>query len=95
MKTTFEAEVVVMPKEEVADPQGQAIEAAVNRSDLGREKSIQLEDVRVGKVIRLRLQATDRASAEQAVDTLADQILTNPNIESYHCLLKESTRATV
>ncbi|NUP89328.1 MAG: phosphoribosylformylglycinamidine synthase subunit PurS [Candidatus Sumerlaeia bacterium] len=77
----FDAEVVVMPKPEVADPQGQAIEGALAR--LGLTGEVQARHIHVGKVFRLDLEASDRAAAEQALHTLADRVLANPNIETF------------
>jgi phosphoribosylformylglycinamidine synthase subunit PurS len=82
----FEAEVVVMPKAEVADPQGQAIEGALAR--LGLTGTVQAHHVHVGKVFRLALEAADQASAEHALRTLADRVLANPNIETFKCSVR-------
>jgi len=85
----FSAEVFVMPKPEVADPQGAAIEQAVNRLDLGVEK-FKATNVRVGKVFHLDLEAPDEAAAEEALTRLADKVLANPNIEAFECKLNKS-----
>ena len=82
----FEAEVVVMPKPEVADPQGQAIEQSLSHLVLG--EPLRASQVRVGRVFRLTLEAADLASAERALHALADRVLANPNIETFTCTLK-------
>jgi phosphoribosylformylglycinamidine synthase PurS subunit len=76
-----------MPKPEVADPQGQAIEAALARLALPGCDGVTAHDVRVGKVFHLTLEAADRAVAERALRALADRVLANPNIEAFECKL--------
>ncbi len=88
MSPVFPAEVTVTPKPEVADPQGQAIEQALKRLKLG-ENEVSATHVRVGRIFHLQLDAPDRATAERVLDTLADKILANPNIETYQCTLGE------
>ena len=85
MSPLHHAEVVVMPKAEVADPQGQAIEAALSRLALGNGAPVRASHVRAGQVFRLTLDAPDRAAAEKALRTLADRVLANPNVESFEC----------
>lgn len=75
-----------MPKPEVADPQGVAIEQALKRIDLGVE-GIAAANVRVGKVFHLDLEAPDAEAARRALETLADRVLANPNIEAFECNL--------
>ncbi len=67
-----------MLKPSVNDPQGLSIRGALHA--LGFE---QVEGVRAGKLIQLRLHAPDRASAEAAVDQMCSQLLANPVIERY------------
>ena len=90
MSPVFHAEVTVMPKPEVADPQGQAIEQALGRLDVA--SGVTATHVRVGKVFSLSLEAQDRDAAQQALNALADRILANPNIEAFECELKEAGR---
>ncbi len=85
----FSAEVVVTPRAEVADPQGQAIEAALARLNLDGCAGVSARDVRVGKVFHLALKAPDRATADRALRTLSDKVLANPNIESFECSVTE------
>ncbi|MBN1475175.1 phosphoribosylformylglycinamidine synthase subunit PurS [Candidatus Sumerlaeota bacterium] len=89
MGSHFEAEVTVMPKPEVADPQGQAIEQALARLALSGTEGVRASHVRVGKVVHLELEAADRASAERALEALADRVLANPNIESFSCSIRD------
>ena len=74
----FEAEVRVMLKASVNDPQGLSIRGGLHA--LGFH---QVSSVRAGKVIQLKLEATDRAEAEAAVRSMCEQLLANPVIEQY------------
>jgi phosphoribosylformylglycinamidine synthase PurS subunit len=74
----FSAVVDVMPKSGISDPQGQAIERAL--PGLGFEG---IDHVRVGRRIELTVEASDEATAEEAVHTACDRILANPVIEEY------------
>ena len=49
----------------------------------------QINGVRIGKHIRLFLEATNKAEAEQMVDTACKKMLANQIMESYHFELTE------
>jgi phosphoribosylformylglycinamidine synthase subunit PurS len=75
----MKARVTITLKSGVLDPQGKAIEGALN--GLGFSG---VEDVRQGKYIELDLAETDPARAEQAVRAMCDRLLANTVIENYH-----------
>ncbi len=88
----FEVEVTVLPKVEVADPQGQAIEAALARLFHQQDTSAPLaQNIRVGKIFRFHLSASDESAAKSAVQELADKVLANPNTEEFHFTIKASS----
>jgi phosphoribosylformylglycinamidine synthase PurS subunit len=72
----FEAVVEVRLRPGIADPQGATIERALPA--LGFEG---VSDVRVGKAIRLALEAPDRDSAQAMTAAVTDRLLANPVIE--------------
>ena len=76
--TTFTAEVSVMLKDGIADPQGQTIERALPA--LGYDGVTQ---VRVGKQIHLDVEANDPDDARTRVLEMCERLLANPVIESY------------
>ena len=82
--TTFVAEVRVMLKQSVNDPQGLSIRNALRT--LGFDG---VEDVRAGKLIEIRLDAADRASADAVVTQMCDKLLANPVIERYEFTVAE------
>jgi phosphoribosylformylglycinamidine synthase len=72
----FQALVEVRLREGIADPQGATIEAALPA--LGFER---VYDLRVGKAIRLVVEASDEAEAERTLAELCDRLLANPVLE--------------
>ena len=78
---TFTFEVLVTLKEGLADPQGKAVESAL--PSLGWTN---VRHVRVGKHIKLDVQAPDEASALEQVRGMAVRLLSNPVIEEYQVL---------
>ena len=72
----FHVLVEVRLREGIADPEGATIERSL--PTLGFEG---MSDVRVGKAIRMVVEADDEASARQRVDDVCHRFLTNPVIE--------------
>ena len=73
------ARVYVTLKKSVFDPQGKTIHDA-----LGTLGYRQVEDVRQGKFFELELSpALGAAEAKQAVEEIAQKVLSNPVIESF------------
>ena len=78
---TYTFEVLVTLKEGLADPQGKAVESAL--PSLGWTN---VRHVRVGKHIKLDVEAADEASALEQVRVMAVRLLSNPVIEEYQVL---------
>lgn len=72
------AEVRVMLKNGVLDPQGQAIGKAL--SGLGFDR---VSDVRQGKLIVVDLDTDDRTAAAAQVKEMGEKLLANPVIENF------------
>jgi phosphoribosylformylglycinamidine synthase len=71
------ATVVVRPKQGILDPQGEAVETALEH--LGFAVSA----ARVGKVVDLELDADDPDQARAQVERMCEQLLANPLMESF------------
>ena len=82
----FVARVLVRPKAEVRDPQGEAVFAALR--SLGHD----VAEVRTGKEIVVTFEARDEAAAREAAERMGDQLLANPVIESYEVTLDEEAK---
>ena len=78
---SYTFEVLVTLKEGLADPQGKAVESAL--PSLGWTN---VRHVRVGKHIKLDVEASDEASALEQVRGMAVRLLSNPVIEEYQVL---------
>ncbi len=75
---SYVARVNVTLKPGISDPQGQTIEKALPA--LGYSG---VHDVRVGKMIELRLEASTEGEAKERVEEMCERLLANPVIESY------------
>jgi phosphoribosylformylglycinamidine synthase PurS subunit len=82
----FAFEVLVTLKPGLADPQGKAVEAALPA--LGWTN---VSGVRVGKHIRLDVDATDEGDALNQVGEMAARLLSNPVIEDARVLEVETS----
>ena len=71
------ATVLVRPKQGILDPQGQAVESALDH--LG----FSVTGARIGKVIDLEVDAADADSARAQVEKMCEQLLANPLMESF------------
>jgi phosphoribosylformylglycinamidine synthase PurS subunit len=80
----YEARVEITHLPGILDPQGATIERALPA--LGYDN---VSEVRVGKSIRLVLDADDEAGAHAQVDEMCKRLLANPVIEAYDIVLAE------
>lgn len=84
----YEARVEITHLPGIADPQGTTVERALPA--LGYDNVAQ---VRVGKSIRLVVDASDEATARAQVDEMCRRLLANPVIEAYAIELTELAAA--
>jgi len=71
------ATVLVRPKAGILDPQGDAVERALEHLGFA------VSGARVGKVVDLEVQGDDEAAARAQVEKMCEQLLANPLVESY------------
>ena len=76
--TRFEARIEVGHRPGILDPQGGVIERALPALGYGN-----VSHVRVGKSIRLAVDAADEASARAQVEEMCRRLLANPVIEDF------------
>lgn len=74
----FQAEIDVMPKKEILDPQGKAVTGSMKNLGLA-----EIHNIRIGKHITLEIDAEDAATANSKVDTACKSLLANLIMESY------------
>ena len=75
----MKAKVYVTLKKAVLDPQGKAVERALQR--LGYPE---VKGVRVGKFIEMELDSKDREKSSQRIEEMCQKLLSNPVIENAH-----------
>ena len=73
----MKATVLVRPKHGILDPQGQAVESALQH--LG----FPVGEARIGRVVDLEIGELSTEEAREHVKEMCDQLLANPLIESY------------
>ena len=74
----MKAKVYVTLRKSVFDPQGKAVQEALNTMGFNEVKN-----VRMGKYIELDLGAADKAKAGDKVKTMCEKLLANTVIEDY------------
>jgi phosphoribosylformylglycinamidine synthase subunit PurS len=86
MRYTARVEVSHLPG--ILDPQGATVERALPA--LGYDN---VSAVRIGKCIRLTVDAPDLEAARRQVESMCEQLLANPVIEAYEIELTELVSA--
>ncbi|QKS70416.1 phosphoribosylformylglycinamidine synthase subunit PurS [Paenalkalicoccus suaedae] len=81
----YDVKVYVTWKEGVLDPQGAAVTSSLNK--LGFDG---VEDVRISKMITLKVEATE--NVEEKVTAMCEKLLANPVIEDYTFEIEEAVR---
>ncbi|SDL68066.1 phosphoribosylformylglycinamidine synthase [Catalinimonas alkaloidigena] len=74
----FTAEINVMPRREILDPQGKAVRLGLH--NLGIDS---IEQVRIGKHMTLHLEAANSEEARQKVEEACQRLLANAIMENY------------
>ena len=80
----LEAEIYIRLKKTVSDPQGLTVKHALQ--SLGYQN---LDEVRVGKFITVKLNSGDKEEAKQKTDEMCRKLLANPIIEDYSFKIEE------
>ena len=81
----FKAEIDVMPLDALLDPQGKAVSNSMGSAGLP-----EIEGVRIGKHIRLFVDAKSEDEAKNSVEQACKKILSNQIMESYSYTISEA-----
>ena len=81
----FKAEIDVMPLDALLDPQGKAVS-----NSMGSVGLPEIEGVRIGKHIRLFVDAKSVDEAKNSVEQACKKILSNQIMESYSYTISEA-----
>lgn len=76
------ATVLVRPKPGILDPQGEAVQGSL------RKLAFAVTEARVGRLVELELEATDRVEARAQVERMCAELLANPLIETVEIRLE-------
>ena len=76
--------VTVVLKHDILDPQGRAVRDLLKSMDYN-----EVEDVRIGKSIEVKLNETSRDEAEVLLQRMCKSILVNPVIEDFQIEIRE------
>lgn len=80
----YQAKIYVTLRPSVLDPAGTAVESGLK--NMGYEN---VEEVRIGKYIELKITAASEQQAREQLDFICDRLLANPVVENYRFELKE------
>ncbi len=72
------AQVIVRPRASIFDPQGDAVQRAIQHLGVSAVKQ-----AHVGKFIELELDTTDLKATRAQLETICKDLLSNPVIEDY------------
>jgi phosphoribosylformylglycinamidine synthase subunit PurS len=75
----FRAEINVMPLKELLDPQGKAVKHGLHQLNFE-----EVSDVRIGKHLTLKINASSKEDAGHKVESACKKLLANPIMEGYH-----------
>jgi phosphoribosylformylglycinamidine synthase subunit PurS len=78
VRTKYRAKIFVTLRPSVLDPAGTAVQSGLKQMGYNN-----VEQVRIGKYIELNIVSSDESTARQNLDTICDQMLSNPVIENY------------
>jgi phosphoribosylformylglycinamidine synthase len=80
----FKAEIDVMPLDALLDPQGKAVTNSMKSVGLP-----EIDGVRIGRHVRLFVEAASQSEAESKVEEACKRILSNQIMEAFHYTVTE------
>jgi phosphoribosylformylglycinamidine synthase len=78
----YEVEVRVTPRAGLLDPEGKAVQHALASLEFDG-----VQDVRIGRLIRVRLRAESETAARASAEAMCRRLLANPVTEDYEIAL--------
>jgi phosphoribosylformylglycinamidine synthase subunit PurS len=80
----FSANITIMPLKALLDPQGKAVTHSMKNLNL-----TEIQNVRIGKHITLEIEADNKNTASEKVETACKKLLANPIMETYEFVVEE------
>lgn len=81
----FLAEIEILPKKGLLDPQGKAVTQSMPRIGIDN-----ISEVRIGRFITLDIEASDSQIAEKTAHTAAKKLLANLIMEDYRVRISQA-----
>ncbi|HUF49989.1 MAG TPA: phosphoribosylformylglycinamidine synthase subunit PurS [Longimicrobiales bacterium] len=78
----YTAEVHITPRAGLLDPEGKAVQSALRSLEFD-----EVEEVRVGRLVRVRLLADSEAAARDSAEAMCRKLLANPVTEDFEIVL--------
>jgi phosphoribosylformylglycinamidine synthase subunit PurS len=78
----FQVEIRVTPRAGLLDPEGQAVQHALHALDFE-----DVDGVRIGRLVRIRLRAGSESDARATVEAMCRKLLANPVTEDFEIAL--------
>lgn len=88
--TRFRLEIRVVPRPGLLDPEGKAIQHALQSLDYEG-----IQDVRVGKILYLDVEASSADEARQRGHAMCQRLLANPVTEDFQIEVHEESPAEI
>jgi phosphoribosylformylglycinamidine synthase len=85
--TEYVAEVRITPRAGLLDPEGHAVEGALKSLEFTG-----VRDVRVGRLVRVRMDADSDTAAQSTVDEMCRRLLANPVTEDFHVVIQKAEK---
>jgi phosphoribosylformylglycinamidine synthase PurS subunit len=86
----FRLEIRVIPRPGLLDPEGKAIQSALHSLDYE-----QVQEVRVGKLLYVEVEAASSEEARNGADAMCRRLLANPVTEDFEIEVHEATEEAV
>lgn len=80
----YQAMISIMPLKELLDPQGKAVNSSLHNLGLS-----QLNNVRIGKFITLKIDAESKVEATALAEVACRKLLANPVMEYFEVSVSE------
>jgi phosphoribosylformylglycinamidine synthase PurS subunit len=74
-----------MPHKELLDPQGKTVANNIKNLDIQG-----VEDIRIGKLIVIRIEAQSEAEAKAKIQSACERLLANPIMETFQFTLRQA-----
>ena len=80
--TEYRVEVRITPRAGLLDPQGKAVASALHSLEFA-----EVDDVRIGRLIRMTVRAASESEARTRIEAMCQQLLANPVTEDFEVTL--------